>query len=279
MIDKFVYAVRFCSEVGFDGVEIHAAHGYLLSEFLSPTTNKRTDQYGGSVENRVRILREIYAKARAVVRKDFIIGLKINSVEFQKGGLKTSDSAEMCKILEDDGFDFIELSGGTVEHSGFSNPRESTKVREAYFLDFAEQIIKTLKKTVIYCTGGFRTVNGMVKALQIGATQGIGLGRPATQEPDLPKKILSGKTSGALKSLLDQNNYEETNFASNTQMEQMGRQPYNGDCCSGIMDLSDPETVRQFRKEIEKFTEVINENGRLGKPTYGVIVWGPKPSL
>ncbi|KAF1751326.1 hypothetical protein GCK72_017880 [Caenorhabditis remanei] len=190
VIDRFVYAAKYAYETGFDGVQLHGAHGYLLAQFTSPTTNKRTDQYGGSVANRQRIVLEIYEAIRKEIPAStgFLIGLKTNSVEFQSEGTTVEDAVEMCKAYEKIGFDFVELSGGTYEQLAFQHIRDSTRQREAFFLEFAEKIRPVFKNTVVYLTGGFRTVNAMVDAVKSGATQGIGLGRPITAEPDLPKK-------------------------------------------------------------------------------------------
>ncbi|VDM68301.1 unnamed protein product, partial [Strongylus vulgaris] len=184
VVDRFVYGAKVAYETGFDGIQLHAAHGYLLSQFLSPTTNKRTDRYGGLLENRVRIIVEIFKAIRKEIpaATGFIVGIKINSVEFQDEGLTTEDAKKACAILEDCGFDFVELSGGTMEKIAFHHVRESTRRREAFFLDFAEQIRPVFKETIVYVTGGFRTARGMVNAIESGATDGIGLGRPATAE-------------------------------------------------------------------------------------------------
>lgn len=268
-----MYTAKYCADVGFDGVQLHCAHGYLLSQFLSPTTNKRTDQYGGSLENRVRIVLETYNEIRKVVPKDFVIGAKVNSVEFQKDGLTTDDAKEVCRIFEDAGLDFIELSGGTYEHIAFHHQRESTKKREAFFLDFADAIVKQIKKCVIYVTGGFRTVKGMCDAISSGATQGIGLGRPAGQEPDLPKKLLSGKSRAAIKSLLDQNDFYLTLNACNTQMGQAGKTAYidDGRICEDIMDLSDQVVVDEFMDALKKREEMREEQAQKGEIIYGIV--------
>ena len=188
--------------------------GYLLSQFLSPTTNQRTDKYGGSLENRARIIFEINDAIRKRVPSTFIVGIKVNSVEFQDKGFNADECRQLCESLEAARFDFVELSGGDYQHLAFNHQRESTKKREAFFLEFADTIVPALKKTKVYVTGGFRTIGGMVNALEnIG---GVGLGRPVCQEPDLPNKILSGKVKGAIEQNLDPNNFPLTNFAGGT---------------------------------------------------------------
>jgi 2,4-dienoyl-CoA reductase-like NADH-dependent reductase (Old Yellow Enzyme family) len=108
----------------------------------------------------------------------FVVGLKFNSVEFQELGLDVNDASIMVEAIDKIGFDFVELSGGTIEKLAFTHLSDSTRAREAFFLDFAEQIRPAVKSTILYLTGGFRTAQGMVNAVKTGATAGIGLGRP-----------------------------------------------------------------------------------------------------
>lgn len=190
--------------------------GYLLAQFLAPTTNKRTDEYGGSLLNRARIILEIADAIKArVPEKGFSLGIKINSVEFQKGGFTPEDCATLCEELEKHGFDFVELSGGTYEHLAFSHRRESTKKREAFFLEFADQIAPRLHKTKAYVVGGLRTVGGMVKALE--SVHGVSLGRPVAHEADLPSKMLAGEAKSAIQYKLDEQDFGSTNVAAGTQ--------------------------------------------------------------
>lgn len=194
----------------------HHPSGYLLAQFLSPTTNKRTDKYGGSVVNRSRLIIEIAEAIRKrVPNNSFSLGIKVNSVEFQEGGFSTEDCKVLCGELEKHGFDYVELSGGTYQELAFEHKRESTKKREAFFLEFADTIIPELKKTKAYVTGGLRTTEGMVKALN--TVHGVGLARPVCHEFDLPQKILDGKVDSALQVLIDEQNFGLTNMAAGTQ--------------------------------------------------------------
>lgn len=201
VIEGFAHAAEFLDKAGFDGIQLHAAHGYLLSQFLSETTNFKTDKYGGSLVNRMRLIFEIRDAVAERVRPGFIIGVKINSVEFQPKGFQPEEASELCASLEAHKFDFVELSGGTYENwqMNSDNKRDSTKKREAvcltsfqflrltvanvlyFFLDFAQQIVSSLSKTKSYLTGGFRSAEGMVKAPD--TIDGVGLARPLCQEP------------------------------------------------------------------------------------------------
>ncbi|CAI5451941.1 unnamed protein product [Caenorhabditis angaria] len=274
VIDRFAYAAKFAYETGFDGVELHAAHGYLLAQFTSPTTNKRTDKYGGSLENRLRIILEIYDAIRQQVPTEFIVGIKTNSVEFQEQGTTVDDAKEMCSIFEEKGFDFVELSGGTYEKIAFHHLRESTKQREAFFLEFAEKIRPVFKNTVVYLTGGFRTVKAMVEAVESDATQGIGLGRPITAEPDLPRKILSGQVASSIANNFDENNFAITNLASNSQMEQMGRTTFaevHNNILANISDFSNTETSDRYLEAVKGYSEYMKNEASQGKPIHGVL--------
>lgn len=127
IVDSFAHAAEYLEKAGYDGIQLHGAHGYLLAQFLSPTTNKRTDKYGGSIANRVRIILEIAAECRKRVKPDFILGIKINSVEFQDQGFSPEDAGRLCQSLQEAQFDYVELSGGTYESLAFVHKRESSK--------------------------------------------------------------------------------------------------------------------------------------------------------
>ena len=132
IIDGFAHAAEYLDKAGFDGIQLHGAHGYLLSQFLSPTTNLRTDEYGGDLKNRMRLILEVRDEIAKRVRKDFVVGIKVNSVEFQEKGFQPDEAKELCQALEEHQFDFVELSGGTYENWPLSqHKRESTMEREA----------------------------------------------------------------------------------------------------------------------------------------------------
>ncbi|KAL8917868.1 MAG: hypothetical protein Q9208_007690 [Pyrenodesmia sp. 3 TL-2023] len=243
IIEGFVHSAEYLHRAGYDGIELHGAHGYLLSQFLSPTTNRRTDSYGGSLANRARLIMEIAQGIRSNpnIPPSFILGIKINSVEFQDKGFDPEECKQLCATLEAHKFDFVELSGGTYESLAFAHKRESTKKREAFFLDFAETIVPALSKTKTYITGGFKTVGAMVTALN--TVDGVGLARPVCQEPRLCADILSGKVKGAIKQRLDENNFGLTNVAAGTQMRMIGRD-------QEPIDLSQDELEQAFEKDM-----------------------------
>ncbi len=197
IVKRFGETAYLCHQAGYDGVQVHCAHGYLLAQFLSLTTNQRTDEYGGDLDNRSRIVMEIISEIkRRVPDPSFILCVKINSVEFQDKGTTPDDCKNICVKLEQAGVDFVEVSGGTFEGRAFEHKKESTKAREAYFIEWAEMIRPYLKKTKVYVTGGFRTGSGMARAIEVGACDGVGIGRPLSAEPYFVKRFSRGRYRG-----------------------------------------------------------------------------------
>lgn len=201
-IDGFVNAASVAEQTGFDGVQVHAAHGYLISQFLSPLSNRRDDEWGGSLENRARFVLETIRKIREKVSSNFIVAVKLNSADFQKGGFSQEDSVRVAKWMEDAGVDFIEISGGNYEQPRMidfnrkdplaTGKRKSTKEREAYFLDFVP-LMRASVKLPVMVTGGFRSVSAMSSAIENDGVDLIGIGRPIVLNPDVPKRILAGE--------------------------------------------------------------------------------------
>ncbi len=202
LIGRFGQAARIAQETGFTGVQIHAAHGYLISQFLSLRSNLRDDQWGGSLENRARFLLYAVNSARQIVGPDFPIAVKLNSADFQRGGFAFEDSLQVAHWLQDGGVDLIEISGGTYEQPKLlgiegleaEEPQavaETTLAREAYFVDFAKAM-KDQLSVPLMVTGGFRTRSAMEQAIKSGAADVIGLGRPLCTLPDAPKRLLGG---------------------------------------------------------------------------------------
>jgi 2,4-dienoyl-CoA reductase-like NADH-dependent reductase (Old Yellow Enzyme family) len=204
-----VHTAEVAKQTGFTGVQLHSAHGYLLSEFLSPDINQRTDEWGGSIQNRSRLLVSIIEGIREKVGNDFPISVKLNSSDFQKGGFSHEESIEVSKILNETSLDLLEISGGTYEgfaaldlqlaspnQSRIIKPARSTIAREAYFLKYAEEMKKHVQ-IPLAVTGGFRSTKGMNEALESRACDIIGLGRPLCPEPDIVNELLSGEKDSA----------------------------------------------------------------------------------
>lgn len=193
LIVRFAKAALISKRAGFTGVQIHGAHGYLVSQFLSPHHNRRRDKWGGSLDNRARFLLEMYRAIRRQVGDDFPVSIKMNSADFQRGGFSDEESMLVAEMLADAGMDLIEISGGNYESPEMTGKtvRESTQQREAYFLEYAERIRKRVD-TPLMVTGGFRSLDGMENALKSGATDLIGLARPLAVQPDFSQQLLQG---------------------------------------------------------------------------------------
>lgn len=189
IIDAFANTSLILKEAGFAGVQIHGAHGYLVSQFLSPYANVREDRWGGSLKNRARFVVEIYRKIRALVGPDFPIGIKLNSADFQKGGFSEEESMEVVKILSREGIDLIEISGGTYEAPAMMGKRkESTVKREVYFMEYIEKA-RQITDTPLMLTGGFRTTSVMRDAVSSDQLDVVGIARPFTVYPNIGNEI------------------------------------------------------------------------------------------
>lgn len=205
LITRFVHTATIARQTGFNGVQIHAAHGYLLSEFLNPLTNQREDEWGGDLADRARLLLRIIAEVRASVGAAYPIGVKLNSSDFQKGGFSFADCLAVVALLETAGVDLIEISGGNYEqpqmmgleglepvYQDEAMVKESTRQREAYFLNYAAAIRRTVSVPLMV-TGGFRTRAAMLSAVNEDGISLIGIARPVCIDPDLPKALLAGE--------------------------------------------------------------------------------------
>lgn len=199
LIQRFARAAAIVKKAGFTGVQIHGAHGYLVSQFLSPHHNRRTDDWGGTPEKRRRFVLEVYRAMREQVGPAFPIGIKLNSADFQRGGFTEEESLDTIRALADAGIDLIEISGGTYEapamtgvKAGKEPVKESTRQREAYFLVFAEKARQAVQ-TPLVVTGGFRSAKGMADAITSGAVDFVGVARSLAIEPDVPKRLLAGQ--------------------------------------------------------------------------------------
>jgi 2,4-dienoyl-CoA reductase-like NADH-dependent reductase (Old Yellow Enzyme family) len=200
LIARFANAAVVSREAGFTGVQIHAAHGYLISQFLSPLANRRTDAWGGSLENRARFLVETVKAVRAATGGDFGLGVKLNSADFQKGGFAFEDCITVSAWLADLGVDLLEISGGSYEQpammdfAGMEPPevpkQASTAAREAYFVDLAKALMQG-RTPPLLVTGGFRTERAMEAAIADGVAM-VGIGRPLCATPDAVAEMLAG---------------------------------------------------------------------------------------
>ena len=198
VVEAFGQAARRGKDAGFDGVQIHAAHGYLLSQSLSPSFNKRTDAYGGPVENRARLLMEVLHKVRSTVGPNFPVLVKMNCQDFVNGGLSLDDSLQVGEMLEQGGIDAIELSGGTFV-SGKLNPSRrgiDSEDKEAYFRDEARAFKERLDVPLIL-VGGMRSFHLVEKLVEEGYADYISMSRPFIREPNLVKRWESGDLSKA----------------------------------------------------------------------------------
>lgn len=218
LIERYISTTVIAKKAGFTGVQIHAAHGYLISQFLSPISNQRTDKWGGTPENRMRFLLEVYLGIRNAVGSDYPISVKLNSADFQRGGFSSQESVNVAQALEKEGIDLIEISGGTYEKLAMmgelSTQKESTQQREAYFLEYARKV-RSLISTPIMLTGGFRSADAMAQAIEEGSVDLIGLARPLAVDPVLPTKLLTNVTSSiTLKPVTTGNNQTELSGVS-----------------------------------------------------------------
>jgi len=184
--ERFITAAQLAEGLGFNGVQIHAAHGYLLSQFLSPITNKRDDRWGGSLENRARLLIDIVKGVRAAVGSTFAVAVKLNSADFQRGGFSTDDARSVVEMLNPLGVDLIELSGGSYEAPAMQGEARDgrTLAREAYFLEFAKDI-QSVARMPVMVTGGIRRFAVLEQVLASGIDM-VGIGTALALDPQLP---------------------------------------------------------------------------------------------
>jgi 2,4-dienoyl-CoA reductase-like NADH-dependent reductase (Old Yellow Enzyme family) len=196
IIDRFGNAAAVCEEAGFDGVELHAAHGYLVAQFLSPLTNLRTDQWGGTVERRMRFLIEVVRRVRWRVSPGFAVAVKLNSADFQRGGFTEDESRAVVAALAVEAVDLIEVSGGNYESPAMGgSAASSTRAREAYFVDYAHSVRREAGDVPIAVTGGFRSRIAMDDALGAGDCDLIGIARPTVTATDAAATLLNGGTA------------------------------------------------------------------------------------
>ncbi|MEI5907983.1 NADH:flavin oxidoreductase/NADH oxidase family protein [Bacillus spongiae] len=189
VIKRFGQSAKLAKTAGFTGVQIHGAHGYLISQFLSPRHNHRQDEWGGDIHGRMKFLMEVYREIRSQTGS-FPISVKMNSADFMKAGFSEEEAIFVAEQLEKEGVDLLEISGGTYENPQMTgkNVKESTKAREAYFIDFARKLRKSVDMPLCV-TGGFRSKTGMESALESHATDFVGVARPLAVYPNLPQLL------------------------------------------------------------------------------------------
>jgi len=196
-IEAFVDAARRARDAGYDGVQLHAAHGYLLSQFLSPHFNRRTDQYGGSTENRARIVLSILERIRESLGDAFPVLIKMNSEDFLEGGLRVEEMLQIAAMLAEAGIAGIEMSGGTIDPAGYQIPvrkkTPTTEDEEAYYRDAARQFNETIRVPLIL-VGGIRSYEVAKELIQNRVADYIALSRPLIREPHLVARWQSGDT-------------------------------------------------------------------------------------
>ncbi|KAH7360331.1 hypothetical protein BKA65DRAFT_390995 [Rhexocercosporidium sp. MPI-PUGE-AT-0058] len=187
-VEDWKHGARVARAAGFKGIQLHGAHGFLLSQFLSPHTNRRTDEYGGSPEGRMKLVKRLVVEIREANPAPFCMSVKLNSGDYMEEGSLTQDEAldQVRWLTTCDMVDFVEISS---ENAG--SIKESTRIREAYYTEFAEHVVKIEgSKFSIQLSGGFRSRPGMADAILSEAFDLIGLGRTAVLEPDIPKRLL-----------------------------------------------------------------------------------------
>jgi 2,4-dienoyl-CoA reductase-like NADH-dependent reductase (Old Yellow Enzyme family) len=189
---RFVRTAQLAEAAGFSGVQVHAAHGYLLSQFLSPLANLRQDKWGGSIENRARLLIDIVREIRGIVAPDFVVSIKLNSADFQRGGFSSEDAQKVVTMLNECRVDMIELSGGSFEAPAMQGQARDgrTLAREAYFLEFANDIQK-ISKVPLMLTGGIRRIDVAQHVIDSGVEM-VGIATALAIDPKLPMKWEQG---------------------------------------------------------------------------------------
>jgi 2,4-dienoyl-CoA reductase-like NADH-dependent reductase (Old Yellow Enzyme family) len=196
ILDRYATTATVLEAAGFHGVQLHAAHGYLITQFLSPLANKRTDEWGGDPQRRRRFLIEAVRRVRARVSPSFGVGVKLNSADFQRGGFSEEESREVVRALSAEALDLIEISGGNYESPAMVGQAKttapSTVAREAYFLEYAKTVREHAGSVPLAVTGGFRSTAAMTDAVSSGAVDVVGLGRPAISEPEAGNAVLTG---------------------------------------------------------------------------------------
>lgn len=195
LVGRYATTAKVFKDAGFDGVQFHGAHGYLISQFLSPLSNQRDDHWGGDAQRRMNFVLEVISETRKVVGEDFPLGIKLNSADFQRGGFSEEQSMGVIDAIARGGaIDLVEISGGTYGSHAMMGQgmKESTRQREAYFQEYAEEVRRRTPDLPLMLTGGFRSVAAMQSALDDGACDVIGFARATCIDPDAVSGLLTG---------------------------------------------------------------------------------------
>ncbi|UMM32412.1 hypothetical protein L5515_006212 [Caenorhabditis briggsae] len=266
LIDRVVYAAKLLSNCGFDGIEIASAFGNLFCQFLG-NNNKRTDEYGGAaLVTRTKFHIDLLNAIRREVPAagGFLVGLKLNSADFQNN-FTNDEVYRLCEILDEAGYDFVELTGGQMEQCvQEAQQRASTIARENYFLQFIETVAKSLRKTVVYITGGWQTASGMVNAVKLNITQGVGFARAAANEPDLPRKLLSGVAHATLDNKFSPADYFTSKHAAHFQIKTMAGRSINDVVrpTDGLADFTDEKEAKNFAEKAADYMKFVAADGK-----------------
>ncbi len=193
VLQRFVRTAQLAERAGFNGVQIHGAHGYLLSQFLSPLCNRRQDAWGGRIDNRARLLVDIVKAVRAVVSPQFAVSVKLNSADFQRGGFSPEDAQQVLQMLNELSVDLVEISGGSYEAPAMQGQARDgrTLAREAYFLEFAQNMLATAQMPLMV-TGGIRRKAVAEQVLESGVSM-VGIATALAIDPHLPQAWLAGR--------------------------------------------------------------------------------------
>ncbi|MFF1570259.1 NADH:flavin oxidoreductase/NADH oxidase family protein [Streptomyces sp. NPDC058293] len=199
IVERFATAAEVCEAAGFAGVQVHGAHGYLVSQFLSPLSNRRDDEWGGDPERRMRFLLEIVRRIRSRVSPGFAVAVKLNSADFQRGGFTEGESRAVVAALAKEGLDLIEVSGGSYESPAMNgSAAASTRAREAYFLEYARTVRGLVGDIPLAVTGGFRSRDAMEDAVATGECDVVGIGRPTATTPDAADVLLTRRAEAVV---------------------------------------------------------------------------------
>lgn len=192
VVHRHAAAATFAERAGFDGVQVHAAHGYLLNQFLAPDVNRRTDRWGGSIANRARLLVDCVRAVRGATGRRFSVCVKLNAGDFLRGGFGEDESLDVVAMLAKEKIDLLEISGGRYESGASFGHATTPNAREAYFLSFARRA-RAVIDVPLLLTGGLRSRAAMDAALDDDALDLVGIARPMTLVPDYPRRLLANE--------------------------------------------------------------------------------------